>query len=87
MRDGANYFEVKNDFETYFGERQWEKSKPRALGESWLKSKLFYLDEKGIVQPEPSVQKTNEFNVPLNTLKVSSTTMGRKIPSVVEPYS
>ena len=50
MRDGANYFEVKNDFETYFGERQWETSKPRALGESWLKSKLFYLDEKGIVQ-------------------------------------
>jgi photosystem II stability/assembly factor-like uncharacterized protein len=75
MRDGANYFEVKNDFDTYFGNRQWEKSKPRTLGEHWLKSKLYYLDQNGNVQSEPEIQMINSFNAPLNNLKTTSTSM------------
>ena len=74
MRDGANYFEVKRNFDTYFGSRKWEKSKPRALGESWLKSKLFYLDKNGIVQPEPKIQKTYLASTKNLLNKTSSTT-------------
>lgn len=53
MRDHADYFKVKDNFEKYFGKHRWEKSKPRSLGEDWLRTKLFYLDEKGKVVPEP----------------------------------
>ena len=53
MKDGANYFEVKRNFDQYFGTRKWETSKARQLGVSWLKTKLFYLDANGMVQPAP----------------------------------
>ena len=49
----ADYFAVKDSFDTYFASRSWEKSKPRALGESWLKTKIFYLDNQGKVQEPP----------------------------------
>ena len=62
MQDGAAYFSIKNKFDTYFGQHRWEKSKPRALGESWLKTKIFYLDKNGIVQPEPVIMR------PINSL-------------------
>ena len=75
MKDGANYFEVKKNYDLYFGDKQWEKSKPRTLGESWLKSKLYYLDANGFVQPEPKNVKVSTYNTPLNTSSsVSSTT-------------
>ncbi len=75
MKDGANYFEVKNNFDTYFGNHRWEKSKPRALGESWIKTKLFYLDNNGNVQAEPKPTIQNSFNSPLNTINSSSTSV------------
>ena len=75
MKDGANYFEVKKNYDLYFGDKQWEKSKPRTLGESWLKSKLYYLDANGFVQPEPKNVKVSTYNTPLNTSSsISSTT-------------
>lgn len=73
MRDSVNYFEVKRNFDTYFGTRKWEKGKPRALGESWLKSKLFYLDKNGIVQPEPKIQRTYLANTKNRSNRASST--------------
>ena len=58
MKEGANYFEIKSKFDLYFGDKQLERSKPRTLGEAWLKSKLYYLDANGFVQPEPKYKKT-----------------------------
>ncbi|MES2773037.1 MAG: PKD domain-containing protein [Bacteroidota bacterium] len=52
-RPGADYFTVKKNFEKYFAQHRWEKSKPRELGESWLKSNIFYLDKNGKVQAPP----------------------------------
>lgn len=75
MKDGANYFEIKNKYDTFFGNHKWEKSKPRALGESWIKSKLFYLDNNGIVQAEPQFKASTKFNKTLNTLSSNSTTI------------
>ena len=57
MKDGVNYFNIKKNYDLFFGNKQWEKSKPRTLGESWLKSKIFYLDSKGYVQAEPKTNK------------------------------
>jgi PKD repeat protein/photosystem II stability/assembly factor-like uncharacterized protein len=57
MKDGADYFYVKKMFEKYFAQYPWEKSKNRNLGESWLKSKIFYLDKHNRVQPEPYTYK------------------------------
>ena len=52
-----------------------DRSKPRTLGETWLKSKLYYLDANGFVQPEPKNVKVSTYNTPLNTSSsVSSTT-------------
>lgn len=79
MKDGANYFKVKKNYDLYFADKQWEKSKPRTLGESWLKTKLYYLDPNGIVQPEPVYKKVSTYNSPLNTF--SSTSSTRQIGS------
>jgi photosystem II stability/assembly factor-like uncharacterized protein len=49
----ADYFAVKKEYDRYFGEHQWESSKPRQLGESWLKTNIFYLDKNGRVQDHP----------------------------------
>ncbi len=73
MKDGVDYFEVKQKFDTYFGNHKWEKSKPRMLGESWIKSKLFYLDKNGHVQAEPKIDRSNHYNSPFNTTSESST--------------
>ncbi len=53
MKSGANYFQIKEKFDTYFGNHKWEESKPRELGESWIKQNIFYLDKDGFVQPPP----------------------------------
>ncbi|GLR18069.1 LamG-like jellyroll fold domain-containing protein [Portibacter lacus] len=55
-KPNADYFKVKNEYEKYFGSHKWEKSKPRSLGESWLKSKIAYLDANGHVQDEPAFE-------------------------------
>lgn len=55
MKTGADYFAVKKNFEKYFGNHRWEKSKPRQLGENWLKSRIYYLDNQGRVQDEPTM--------------------------------
>ncbi len=73
MNDGADYFSIKEKFDLYFSDHKWEKSKARSLGEAWLKSKLFYLDKNGKVQPEPYIQKHN--NIPKNLNAVTSTTI------------
>ena len=72
MQDGANYFDVKKDFETYFGNKRWIKNKPRALGESWLKSKIYYLDENGTVQSDPTYYGTTT----PNDVTQTTTTLG-----------
>ncbi len=77
MKNGVDYFEVKQKFDTYFGNHKWEKSKPRMLGESWMKSKLFYLDGNGYVQAEPKIDRAAHYNTPLNTSSdVSTSTVG-----------
>lgn len=73
MKDGADYFEFKREFDNYFGSRQWEKSKPRSLGETWLKTKLYYIDAKGIVQPEPKNNRVYTYNQPLNLVRSGTT--------------
>ncbi len=52
-KPNANYFEIKKEYDKYFGTHRWEKSKPRAFGESWIKSMIFYLDKNGNVQDPP----------------------------------
>ncbi|OWP76377.1 LamG-like jellyroll fold domain-containing protein [Flavobacterium oreochromis] len=57
LKEGSNYFDVKQNYDKYFGKHKWEESKTRNIGEDWLKSKLYYLDNNGIVQPEPILNK------------------------------
>ena len=91
MRDGANYFDIKINYDLYFGNKQWEKSKPRTLGESWLKSKLFYLDANGIVQSEPKNNGTYQYNSPLNyfnsTTQIGSWELLGPVNSATTNYS
>lgn len=75
MKDGADYFDIKKSYDTYFGQHQWEKSKPRSLGESWIRSKIFYLDKNGKVQAEPDLSKVKQFNTTSNYL-TTDTTLG-----------
>ena len=44
MKPGADYFKIKEKFDTYFGNHKWEESRSRELGESWIKENIFYLD-------------------------------------------
>lgn len=53
MKEGADYFKIKEKFDTYFGNHKWEESKSREIGESWIKENIFYLDKKGKVQSPP----------------------------------
>ena len=77
MQNGANYFAVKSAFDAFFKNHKNEKSKPRALGESWLKSKIFYLDNKGFVQAEPNLYLKPQLNSPLNQISATTqTTVG-----------
>ncbi len=63
MKDSVDYFQIKSEYEKYFQNHLWEKSKPRTLGENWLKTKIFYLDQNGLVQPEPVLpNKTDVYN-------------------------
>jgi photosystem II stability/assembly factor-like uncharacterized protein len=73
MKDGANYFEVNKQFGKYFSKHKWQQSKARQLGESWLKTKIFYLDSKGNVQPEPTINISNNINE-FSSLKSTSGT-------------
>ena len=72
MKDGANYFDIKENYDKYFGNHKWEKSKPRSLGETWIKTKLFYLDKNGNVQTEPNLLKVEQFQVNSNYLSSNS---------------
>lgn len=45
----VRYFSIKKTFDRHFGKHRWEESGTRELGESWIKTKLFYLDKKGRV--------------------------------------
>lgn len=71
MKDYADYFKIKSNFEKYFGNHIWEKSKPRSLGEDWLRTRLFYLDEKGKVAPEPLLINNSKIR---NTLLTNTQT-------------
>lgn len=71
MKDGADYFAIKNKFDQYFGKHNWEQSKNRQIGEDWLKTKLFYLDKNGKVQPEPNIDRASILK---NTTFTTSTT-------------
>lgn len=74
---GANYFEVKKEFDRYFGTHKWEKSKPRELGEGWIKSKIFYLDKNGIVQDAPAFNPTaRKYSPSLNPPGVTTRDVG-----------
>ncbi|WP_282072105.1 LamG-like jellyroll fold domain-containing protein [Polaribacter atrinae] len=73
MKDGSNYHQVKANFDTYFGNRVWDKSKPRSIGQQWLKQKLFYLDKDGFVQAEPYAKEMSQLNSPLNTFQNETT--------------
>lgn len=90
MNDGENYWEVKSKFDQYFTYHKWEKSKPRMLGEDWLRTKLFYLDSNGIVQPEPLLSNKN-ISSPLNLFatqtQVGSWTMIGPVNSAETNYS
>ena len=75
MRDGADYFQVRDKYEEYFTNHFFEKSKARTTGASWLKEKIFYIDNEGIVQPEPFLDFSN--NKETNLLNFSSETTNK----------
>jgi photosystem II stability/assembly factor-like uncharacterized protein len=77
MKPGSDYFAVKSKFDKYFGNHRWEKSKPRQLGEGWLKSRIFYLDAKGKVQDEPILPTRNKISPPAQLVAgATQTTVG-----------
>lgn len=73
MKPGANYFKIKDKFDTYFGNHKWEESKPRELGETWIKQNIFYLDNKGLVQSQPPFDASRA-NIGLNNTFSGTTT-------------
>ena len=54
QKPNADYFKVKSKFDRYFRKHPLEGSAPKEFGLEWLKTKLFYLDRKGRVQPPPA---------------------------------
>lgn len=70
-KPNADYFKVKGQYEKYFGRHKWEKSKPRQIGESWLKTKIAYLDANGIVQDEPAFDQSR--HTATNSVMMGST--------------
>ncbi|BFO67490.1 LamG-like jellyroll fold domain-containing protein [Chryseobacterium sp. KCF3-3] len=90
MKDGEDYLKVKSKYDKYFGRHRWEKSKPRNLSENWIKTKLFYLDEKGKVVPEPLLLDRPKIkNIPLLTTQtvVGDWTMIGPVNSASTGYS
>lgn len=73
-KPNADYFKIKKEYDSYFGNHRWETSKPRQLGESWFKTNIFYLDKKGIVQSPPAFDATKHQFKTQSTLNISSTT-------------
>ncbi|TDE46573.1 T9SS type A sorting domain-containing protein [Flavobacterium rhamnosiphilum] len=73
MKPGANYFQIKEKFDTYFGNHKWEESKPRELGESWIKENIFYLDKEGFVQSPPPFDALRA-NIGINNVFAATTT-------------
>lgn len=71
-KPNADYFKVKAEYEKYFGNHKWEKSKPRQIGESWLKRSIYYLDKDGRVQDEPQFDQSR--HTALNSV-ISGSTM------------
>jgi photosystem II stability/assembly factor-like uncharacterized protein len=76
MKTGADYFEIKEKFDTYFGNHRWEGSKSREIGESWIKEKIFYLDKEGKVQAPPP------FDVSRSNAKTSIALSGTTINTI-----
>ncbi len=74
MKPGANYFDVKKNFDKYFGNHRWEKSKPRSLGMEWLKSAVFYLNADGVVQEDPSPRQYSNGLTSPNQIETATTT-------------
>lgn len=73
MKSGADYFEIKEKFDTYFGNHKWEKSKSRQVGESWIKENIFYLDKEGKVQAPPPFEESR-FNAKTSNVLPATTT-------------
>jgi photosystem II stability/assembly factor-like uncharacterized protein len=72
MKPGANYFKIKEKFDTYFGSYKWEESKPREIGETWIKQNVFYLDKDGLVQAPPADDAARA-NIGLNNVFSTTT--------------
>ncbi|WP_027381500.1 LamG-like jellyroll fold domain-containing protein [Chryseobacterium daeguense] len=90
MKDGGDYFKIRSEFDQYFGNHTWEKSKTRSLGEDWLKKKLFYLDRNGKVVAEPLLlnrSKTKNIQSLNTQTQVGSWTMIGPVNSAETPYS
>jgi photosystem II stability/assembly factor-like uncharacterized protein len=73
MKSGANYFQIKGKFDTYFGNHRWEESKSREIGESWIKENIFYLDKDGLVQSPPPFDASRA-NAGTNNVLAGTTT-------------
>jgi Ricin-type beta-trefoil lectin domain-like/Secretion system C-terminal sorting domain/PKD domain len=55
QKKNANYFLIQKEFDHYFKKHPLEGSAPREFGAGWLKTKLFYLNNKGLVQDAPTI--------------------------------
>ncbi len=95
-KPGADYFFVKNSYDTYFANHKWEESKTRSLDESWIKTKIFYLDKNGKVQDEPAFDdarfagnktKFSPDGITATTRTVGSWTMIGPVNSATNGYS
>jgi photosystem II stability/assembly factor-like uncharacterized protein len=74
-KPNADYFAIKNSFDTYFGTHKWETSKFREYGEGWIKTQLFYLDKNGKVQNPPPFDDAKHAKMEVNTaFKTTATT-------------
>lgn len=90
MKDYADYFKVKSNFDKYFGNHRWEKSMPRSFGEDWIRTKLFYLNEKGKVVPEPLLINNSKIKntlLPNTQTQVGSWSMIGPVNSATTSYS
>jgi photosystem II stability/assembly factor-like uncharacterized protein len=87
-RPNANYFTVKKSFDKYFGNHKWEKSKAREIGESWIKSNIFYLDKNGKVQPEPAFDDSRYTNHKTNApAQITATTRNVGSWAMLGPFN
>jgi PKD repeat protein len=86
MKSGADYFKIKEKFDTYFGNHRWEESKSRELGESWIKENIFYLDKEGLVESPPPFDASRS-KVKTNTVLTGTTTRTLGSWSLIGPVN